>query len=268
MPDYKKTPIGERLKYWRELRGISQFDLALEGNTSAKHLSFVETGKAHPGRELILRLIETLMIPLAVSNNLLIAAGYAPYYHTTGLSSNELQQTKSVLIDMMINNKQTPSALVDQNWELFAYNDSFNHLCHLFMAQPQLLDTKPLSFLTVLLHPQGLMSSVINKQQFFVAIYSRVRRTMAVARDQKLASQLMTTLADYCPTTIEQLTLDVPQLMVPVEFKNNKHQLHFSLMTASLGSPVNVSFHELQMEFFSAMDQTTKQFLLSETEIN
>ncbi len=261
MQTYIKTPVGKRLKSWRQQRGVSQLDLALDSDTSSKHLSFVETGKAHPSRELILRIVKALAIPMEASNNLLIVAGYAPSFQGTGLSSPQMLKITEVFNHLMTKNEPNPSVLIDQNWAICNSNQSFSRFCQHFIADRQLLNHAPNNLLTLLLHPQGLIYYIKDKVEFYQAIYSRVRRAMAVKDDVLEADQLLTNILAYSPISSEQLCLQVPQLMIPFTLVKKDLTLSFALSTTTLGSPVNLSLQEIQMEFIVAEDSVSEVFL-------
>jgi transcriptional regulator with XRE-family HTH domain len=250
MEKYTKTPIGERIKHWREQKGISQFDLALECDTSAKHLSFIETGRATPARELLISLLTFLDVPLEAINNLLISAGFAPSYNGTGLNDDEYQRALTSLDLLLANSSEQPALLIDKNWQLIKANQAFNDMCQQFCVNRLLYSCPAPNFLTLLLHPEGLIASVDDKSHFYRSFYSRARRVMAVMPESQMAKKLMDEIISYAPSPEDSSQITTPTLSVVAHFNQGDCQASYALSSVSLGEPLNVSLQERQMEIF------------------
>ena len=135
------------LKYWRKRAGINQLELALECDTSSRHLSCVETERAHPSRHLLLRLCATLNIPLRVRNSILISAGYAPFYSETGLSDPEMEEARTLLQTILRANEPYPTMLLDRNMDIVLYNQSLEKMFKFFLLDKALLQEEPTNLL-------------------------------------------------------------------------------------------------------------------------
>jgi transcriptional regulator with XRE-family HTH domain len=116
-------PVGDLLRAWRERRRLSQLALALDADVSTRHLSFLETGRARPSREMLLRLMECLDVPLRERNRLLLAAGYAPAFPERGLNDPALQPARQAVERVLAAHKPFPAHAVDRHWTLVATND-------------------------------------------------------------------------------------------------------------------------------------------------
>jgi transcriptional regulator with XRE-family HTH domain len=263
MDKYIKTPLGERIKYWREQKGISQLDLALECDSSAKHLSFIETGKATPNRELLVSLLEVLAVPLEVTNNLLISAGFAPSYQGTGLTSEQYSHALTAMDSLLDRHKDLPALIIDKHWQLVKANEAFSRLCQCFCPNPLLYSCPSPNLLTLLLHPQGLIAAVEQPQEFYLGLYSRARRLAAVMPSSARLNSLMDELISYAPSSVKTLTVEPPQLMQALTLKNARYQLTLALTCVCLGDPLNVSLQERQLEIFMPLSDNDKQALAS-----
>src|SRR5687768_18316590 len=116
--------VGVLLRDWRQRRRLSQLDLAVEAEVSARHLSFVETGRSKPSRELVLHLAEHLEVPLRERNSLLLAAGYAPVYAETPLDADTMQPVRAALDKVLAGHEPYPAVIVDRRWDLVSANAS------------------------------------------------------------------------------------------------------------------------------------------------
>ena len=261
MSDFKTAPIGERIKYWRNQRQISQLDLSLECDTSARHISFLETGKAHPSRELLIRLAEVLNIPFSARNNLLIAADYAPQYDSTGLDNEEMSLVRKVMEDMVKQDANKPSVIIDRRWNVIHCNNVFLQLCRYFIDDEVLLEPEKFNLLRLLLHPKGLSGSCNNATQLFQAFMSRARRDMTVIDNDSELENLMLELNEYKPKGLDDDYMTPPQLLVPLTFKRGKDELKLISLTATLGEPINMTLREFQLEFFIPANETSEQLL-------
>jgi transcriptional regulator with XRE-family HTH domain len=149
---HPRRPVGELLRSWREQRRLSQLALAIQADVSTRHLSFVETGRSQPSRELLLHLAEELDLPLRERNHLLLAAGYAPVYTETGLESAGLSAVRAAVRQVLAAHEPYPAAVVDRGWNLVDANASLAAL--LDGVAPRLLEP-PANVLRVSLHPTG-----------------------------------------------------------------------------------------------------------------
>ena len=154
-----RAPIGELLRDWRTRRRMSQLDLALEAGVSARHLSFLETGRSRPSRDMVLRLCEELAVPLRDRNRLLLAAGFAPAYEERPLEAPEMEPVRRAVAQVLTGHEPFPAAVVDRWWDLVAANRNVS----LFLegVAPHLLEP-PANVLRVSLHPEGMAPRIVN----------------------------------------------------------------------------------------------------------
>lgn len=186
-------PVGDLLRAWRQRRRLSQLELALEADVSTRHLSFVETGRSTPSRDMVLRLAEHLDVPLRDRNLLLVAAGYAPVYAETPMAEPRMDSVRAALRQVLRGHMPFPAVVVDRFWNLIDSNDA----ARLFLegAPPELLEP-PLNVLKLSMHPGGIARHITNLAEWRAHMISRVRRHVALTADDNL-SQLYRELRDY-----------------------------------------------------------------------
>ncbi len=177
------APVGTLLRDWRTRRRRSQLDLASDAGISARHLSFVETGRSRPSREMVLHLAEHLDVPLRARNALLIAAGFAPTYHATDLDAPEMQTVRAAIERVLEGHEPFPAILVDRRWELVAANNAAALLTD--GVKPDLLEP-PCNVLRASLHPEGLGPRIVNLSEWSEHIIGGLRRQIAVTGDEEL----------------------------------------------------------------------------------
>src|SRR5947199_1886430 len=176
--------VGGLLRDWRQRRRMSQLDLAGEAEVSTRHLSFVETGRSRPSRELVLHLAEHLDVPLRERNALLLAAGYAPTYHQTPLDGPEMEPVRAALDKILTGHEPFPAVVVDRHWDLVSANGAAMALLGDLVA-PELL-APPLNTLRVSLHPKGLAPYIGNLAEYSAHLVARLQRQAAASADADL----------------------------------------------------------------------------------
>jgi transcriptional regulator with XRE-family HTH domain len=248
--------VGARLREWRQRRRLSQLDLALEAEVSTRHLSFVETGRAAPSREMVLRLTERLDVPLRDRNALLLAAGFAPVFperdfNNPGLS--DLRRTVQAVLDAHMPH---PALAIDRGWTLLASNAGVAPL--LAGAAPHLLEG-PVNVLRLSLHPQGLAPRIANLAEWRGHVLSRLRRQMAESGDAAL-SDLIRELAAY-PGGERHARADEGLIAPLLRLKTEIGELSFLSATLTFGSPLDVLVSELAIEVFLPADEATARAL-------
>jgi transcriptional regulator with XRE-family HTH domain len=185
--------IGELLRSWRQRRSLSQLELALDSDVSARHLSFVETGRARPSREMVLRLAARLEVPLRERNGLLLAAGFAPQYRERPLDAEEMTPVRQALDRFLRAHEPYPAVVVDRHWTLVAWNAALEVLTD--GVAPELLEP-PANGLRVLFHPRGMAPRIANLDEYGAEMLRRVRRRAALTGDEALA-RLAAEVAEY-----------------------------------------------------------------------
>jgi len=158
----RPSTVGRLLKQWRERRRMSQLSLALEAEISTRHLSFLETGRTQPSREMVLLLGRVLEVPLRSRNDLLTAAGYAPVYRETGLDAPEMAQVKQALGFMLRQQEPCPAMVLDRHWNILMTNDAMGRVMGLFLDPNAAASLGPANAMRLSYHPQGLRPYIVN----------------------------------------------------------------------------------------------------------
>src|ERR1700759_588966 len=168
-----RPQVGDLLRAWRQRRSLSQLELALEADVSSRHVSFLETGRSRPSREMVLRLAEHLEIPLPGPNRLLLAAGYAPLYAERSLEEPEMAPVHRALDRFLRAHEPYPAIVIDRHHNLVSANDALGVITE--GVAPELLEP-PANALRVALHPQGMAPRVLNMAQWSAHLLHRLRR--------------------------------------------------------------------------------------------
>src|SRR3954470_15613469 len=187
------SPIGQHLRSWRERRRMSQLDLALEAEISARHLSFVETGRSAPSREMLMHLAEQLEIPLRERNVLLISAGYAPVFPERSLDDPALQSALRAVELVLKGHEPYPAVAIDRHWTLVAANGAVPALLANVAAA---LLTPPVNVLRLSLHPDGLAPRIANLPEWREHLLARLRHQIDLTADPVLV-ELMRELKTF-----------------------------------------------------------------------
>jgi len=248
------------LRHWRQHRRLSQLDLAGEADISTRHLSFVETGRSVPSREMVLRLSERLDIPLRERNTLLIAAGYAPLYRERPLDDPVLASARQAVELILKSHEPYPALAIDRHWNLVAAN---RMVPHLLAGIDAALQQAPLNVLRLSLHPQGLAPRIANLGQWRAHLFERLRQQIAATADPVLVA-LLEELRAYPQTEgAGDVHLDGEHLgvVMPFRFSTPGGVLSFISTTTIFGTPVDVTLQELAMETFFPADEFTAQAL-------
>ena len=253
-------PFGEHLRHWRQHRRLSQLDLAQEAEISARHLSFVETGRSAPSREMVLRLAERLDVPLRERNALLVAAGYAPMYRERPLDDPALSAARQAVELILKSHEPYPALAVDRHWNLLAGNAMLPHL--MAGADPELLQGQ-VNVLRLSLHPKGLAPRIVNLGQWRNHLFERLRQQIHATGDGVLAALLEELRAYPVPEGAGDTHLDGELLGVamPFKFQTQFGVLNFISTTTVFGTPIDVTLQELALETFFPADTMTGDVL-------
>jgi transcriptional regulator with XRE-family HTH domain len=252
--------FGAHLRHWRQHRRLSQLDLAHEADISTRHLSFVETGRSVPSREMVLRLAERLDVPLRERNALLVAAGYAPMYRERPLADPALVPARQAVELILKSHEPYPALAVDRHWNLLAANRMLPHL--LAGADPSLVQGS-VNVLRLSLHPLGLASSILNLGQWRKHLFERLRQQINATGDATLADLLEELRSYPVPAGAGDTHLDGEHVgvVMPFLFKTGGKVLSFISTTTVFGSPVDVTLQELALETFFPADAATGEIL-------
>jgi transcriptional regulator with XRE-family HTH domain len=250
----QQRPVGGLLRDWRQHRRLSQLDLALEADVSARHISFLETGRSLPSRTMLLRLAEFLDVPLRERNTLLLAAGYAPAYPVTALEDPAMGAAREAIDRVLSGHEPYPALAVDRHWNLVAANQAVYRL--LADVDPALLDP-PVNVLRLSLHTGGLASRIVNLGQWRAHVLARLQRQYEVTADVALAA-LRDELAAY-PGDAEapHAPPDGAELVIPFRLRSDDGELVFFTTTMLFGAVNDVTLSELAIELFFPADGET-----------
>ncbi|WP_030243575.1 helix-turn-helix domain-containing protein [Streptomyces sp. NRRL S-350] len=271
------TGVGPLLRGWRERRQLSQLQLALRADSSARHLSFVENGRSRPSRELVLRLAEQLNVPVRERNTLLLAAGYAPHYPETPLDDPSMDAVRGGMERLLAAHDPYPAAVLDGGFRVLAANRSLGLL--LDGVAPHLL-APPLNAIRVALHPDGLAPRIVNLRQWRQHLLERLERQLELVRAESLR-RLYEEVRGY-PQPADGPADPTGGLSggpaggpaggpsggrlpfaLPVRMRHEGQVLSFLSTVATFTAPLDVTVSELAMETFLPADAQTARFLHS-----
>jgi transcriptional regulator with XRE-family HTH domain len=254
-------PFGDQLREWRQRRRFTQLDLALEAEISARHLSFVETGRAQPSRTMVLHLAERLEVPLRERNLLLVSAGYAPIFPERSLEDPGLQAARRAMDLVLTGHEPYPALAIDRHWHLVASNRAVPPL--LLGVGAALLDP-PINVLRLSLHPEGLASRIANLTQWRAHLLDRVRRQIDATADpilMELMDELKSYPAPRDPHRGPSPEDDYAGVVVPLRIATENGTLSLFSTTTVFGTPVDVTLSELALESFYPADAATGEML-------
>jgi transcriptional regulator with XRE-family HTH domain len=261
-PQTITRPIGDLLREWRERRRLSQLALALDAEVSARHVSFLETGRSQPSREMVLRLAERLEVPLRDRNTLLLAAGYAPLYPERRLDDPSLAPARAAIERVLAGHEPYPALAVDRQWTLVAANGTVPLL--LQGISPELL-RPPVNVLRLSLHEDGLAPRIANLAEWRAHLLARLGRQVEMSADANLASLLEELQGYPLPETSGGNDSDIDPLLagvaVPLRLRTAYGTLSFLSTTMIFGTPVDVTLSELAIEAFFPADAATTGIL-------
>lgn len=260
-------PVGDHLREWRQRRRLSQLDLACEANISTKHLSFLETGRSLPSRDMVLHLADQLEIPLRERNLLLVAAGYAPVFPERPLSDPALEAARKAIDLVLAGHEPYPALAIDRHWTLTAANQAVPRL--LAGVAPALL-RPPVNVLRLSLHPDGLAPRIVNLTQWRAHLLDRLRRQIDLTADAFLVT-LMAELRAYPLPRQRGPGMPAAEAIhsgvaVPFQLASERGMLSFFSTTTVFGTPVDITLAELALEAFYPADAATAALLRSGTE--
>jgi transcriptional regulator with XRE-family HTH domain len=255
--------IGPLLREWRERRRLSQLQLALDAGISTRHLSFVETGRSRPGREMLVRILEQLEVPFREQNRLLLASGHAPAFPERSLEDPELLPVRAAVDEILTRHEPYPAVVVDRAWNLVAANSAMRRLTDEVVIDPALLEP-PVNIMRLGFHPRGLAPLIVNLGEWRAHFCQRLERQLAVPGDPDLAA-LLEEVAGYPIPGDEPDPAPDPEareMLGPVRFRApGRGELSFFGMFATFDTPFEVTTSELAMELLFPADQATAEAL-------
>src|SRR5450631_4077708 len=248
--------IGDHLREWRQRRHLSQLDLAGDAEISARHLSFVETGRAAPSRDMVLKLAERLDVPLRERNVLLVAAGFAPAFPQRSLDDPALKSARAAIDQVLRAHEPNPALAYDRHWNLVSANRMVMPL--LKDVPPRLLHP-PINILRLAFHPEALAARTVNLAEWCGHLLERVHRQCEATADTDLIG-LYEELKSY-PIPARAMPLGADSVAIPLKLRHDGQVLSFLSTTMVFGTPVDITLSELALETFFPADEKTAEAL-------
>lgn len=259
------SPFGALLRQWRLARRLSQLELAHEAEVSSRHVSFIETGRATPSREMVLALAGVLDVPLRERNALLQAAGYAPVYRETRLEDPAMAEVRQALRLILEGHEPFGAVVMDRSWDILMVNRAQARFLELLGEAPppayEVLPAPRRNGLKEMLSPTGLRPLIRNWEEVAPVILGRVRREVMWARDPAQRALVDSLLAQAELPRHRSATAGAasPGLVVPVELAVGGQVLRLFSTIATLGTAQDITLHELRIELFHAADEETRR---------
>lgn len=267
----KKVPpndLGMLLRHWRDMRGVSQLDLSFNAGVSQRHISFIESGRSVPSRQMLMDIAQTLDIPLRERNTLLLAAGYAPMYADGAWNAQEMQSVTKALGRMLRQHEPFPALVIDRYWNVLMTNEAaprfFN--CFIDMAARE----GPRNMLRLMFDPDGMRPFVADWQSVADSLIRRVYRESVGRVIDDQTRELLDALRAYpdVPTSLapgRELAADAPSAampVIPIGFVKDGRVMKYFSMVATVGTPQTIAAQELRLEcMFPADDETEARHL-------
>jgi transcriptional regulator with XRE-family HTH domain len=262
--------VGPLLRRWRESRHLSQLELALEAGVSARHVSFLETGRAEPSREMLLTLSNVLDVPLRERNFLLLAAGYAPIYGETSLDDPRMTQVRAAVEVILKSNEPRSASAHDRHWNVVMANSAFIRFLTLTLGKepagllPLRISTAPrLNVMRLLFDPNGVRRIIVNWETIAKSLLNEAYRRLAWARDEELKKLIAEVLSfPGVPARWREPDLEAPHdLIVPMELNLDGRIARMFSTVTTVATPHDVTLQELHVEVFYAADAETESVL-------
>jgi transcriptional regulator with XRE-family HTH domain len=251
------SPVGELLQHWRRERRMSQQALSNEAKVTARHVSFVESGRANPSREMVLTLARALDVPLRERNQMLLAAGYAPQYRETGLDERALAQVRGALERLLRQQEPYPAVVMDRHWNVTATNDAAAAMFAFLLDSPPPGQANVVRMMFTALRPY-----VVNWEDTGRALIQRVHReAVGGVPDVHTARLLEEVLAlpDVPASWRRPDFAATPSPLVPVQLAKDGVQASYFSLVSTVGTPQDVTLQEIRVEMFFPADGASER---------
>ena len=256
--DHQSNPVGQLLRTWRAARGMSQLDLAMEAGFSARHVSFIETGRTQPSRQALLVLAETLEVPLRERNRLLEAGGYAHVYHHTPLGADEMGHIRGVLQFIIDRHKPYAAVVLDRYSNCLMGNGASERL--LAAVVDSTLITEHANLLRMVFHPLGVRRCIVNWDEVSRHLLARAERELGQTMDDETATALLAELRGYGGLSSQRpsASLSAADLLLPIHVRMNGIEFRLFSTIMTLGTPQDITLQELRVETLFPADSESE----------
>lgn len=243
--------VGELLRHWRQRRRLSQLDLAIAADVSARHVSLVETGKSRPSAEMVLRLADQLDVPLRERNRLLLAAGFAPRYPERPLDGDALSAARDAVARVLSAHEPYPALVFDRRWNILMTNRAVDR----FFAgvAPDLL-RPPVNLVRLGLDPRGLASLVVNLADVRAMFRARIRRQLAAIPDPELTALYEELLAPGLDGEAGESIEPESDVVIPMVIRLDGRELRLFSTITTFGTPMDITLAEVAVESYYPAD--------------
>jgi transcriptional regulator with XRE-family HTH domain len=252
---------GSLLRQWRARRRWSQLDLAVEAGVSSRHLSFIETGRAQPSREMVLLLARALDMPLRDRNALLTAAGYAPMYRETPLEAPAMAQVRRALDFILRQQEPYPALVLDRYWNVLAVNDGSARVQAAFLDAARVAALGEPNAMRLMFHPDAFRPYIVNWDATAASLIQWLHRDVATGFGGAETRRLLEELLAYPDVPRQWRTLDLDASLapfLPIHFRKGELDLSYFTTLTTLGTPHDVTAQELRIESFFPADEATE----------
>jgi transcriptional regulator with XRE-family HTH domain len=249
----ESAPVGSLLREWRARRRVSQLELASETGVSTRHLSFIETGRSRPSRDMLMRLSEHLDLPLRERNSLLLAAGYAPEFAQTPLSAASMRDVRLSLQSLVDAHQPCPALAADHGWNLVLANDAALAFVD---GLPDDLLVEPLNIIRLAMHPQGLRDRIVNFEEYSAHMMIRLHRQERATGDPAIR-ELIRECESYPGIGRPHGATHALAPVLAIRLSSADATLSFFTVVSTLGAPYDVTLDEIVIESFFPADAET-----------
>jgi len=255
--------FGDLLRAWRTRRRLSQLDLATEAGISSRHVSFIETGRTQPSREMVLLLAAVLDVPLRDRNSLLTLAGYAPIYRETPLQAPALAQARRALDFLLRQQEPYPALVLDRHWNVIQVNEGTARVQAVFLDPVAVEKLGPPNAMRLMFHPAAFRPYIANWEATAASLIQWLHRDLVSGFDDPDTRALLDELLEYPDVPRQWRTVDLEASPLPflsIEFRKGDLALSYFTTLTSLGTPHDITLHELRVESFFPADDATETF--------
>jgi transcriptional regulator with XRE-family HTH domain len=254
--------FGELLRQWRMRRRMSQLDLAVDAEISTRHLSFIETGRAQPSREMVLLLARALDVPLRDRNDLLTAAGYAPVYRESGLDAPAMAQARHALDFILRQQEPYPALVLDRHWNVVKVNEASARFQAHFLESADVATLGVPNAMRLMFHQRALRPWIVNWEPTAASMIQWLHRDVVSGFGGAPSRALLDELLAYPDVPRQWRTLDVEAAtapFLPIEFRKGELTLRYFTTLTTLGTPHDITLQELRIESFFPADDATER---------